>query len=114
MDPRGCWILQPHTKARSEWRLTGLVGDFPINVAIDRSFVDENGVRWIIDFKTGSHAGADAGAFLDNEQERYREQLETYANLLAATHSSPQAPAIKLGLYFPLLTGWREWDWQPR
>ncbi len=112
-DTRGRWILQPHTNARSEWRLTGFAGNSPANVAIDRSFVDENGVRWIIDFKTGNHEGTDVGSFLDNEQKRYREQLETYAALLQAMHAAPQAPAIKLGLYFPLLTGWREWDCPP-
>ncbi|MBL0121320.1 MAG: UvrD-helicase domain-containing protein [Betaproteobacteria bacterium] len=112
-DSRGRWILEPHPNACSEWCVTGLAGDSRINVAIDRSFVDENGVRWIIDFKTGSHEGADVDAFLDNEKRRYREQLETYAKLLRAMHTSLLAPAVKLGLYFPLLGGWREWDWQP-
>ena len=84
-----------------------------MSVAIDRTFIDEDGVRWIIDFKTGGHEGADVGAFLDNEQKRYREQLETYALLFRGLDSASEVPAIRLGLFFPLLTGWREWDWQP-
>ena len=43
--------------------------------------------------------------FLDNEQERYREQLERYARLMAQRDARP----IRLALYFPLLGGWREW-----
>jgi ATP-dependent exoDNAse (exonuclease V) beta subunit len=113
-DTRGRWILQSRPQARSEWRVTGFTGKGQVNVAIDRSFVDENGVRWIIDFKTGSHEGADIGAFLDNEQKRYHEQLETYAVLLNAMHPVSPKPVIRLGLYFPLLNGWREWNWQPR
>ena len=112
-DTRGRWILQSHPHAHSEWRLTGLIGNAVTNVAIDRSFVDETGICWIIDFKTGGHRGSDVGAFLDNEQKRYREQLETYAALLQRMHPALKVPAIKLGLYFPLLAGWREWEWQP-
>ncbi len=108
-DARGQWILRAQREAKSEWRLTGVVDSGLVNVAIDRTFVDDGGVRWIIDFKTGGHQGADVAAFLDNEQKRYRSQLETYARLLAALR--PEEKNIRLGLYFPLLGGWREWDW---
>ena len=85
-----------------------------MNVAIDRTFTDEDGTPWIIDFKTGGHEGSDVDAFLDNEQKRYRAQLENYASLLHAMRDPSDAPwpKIKLGLYFPLLKGWREWHWQ--
>jgi hypothetical protein len=52
------------------------------------------------------HEGADLESFLDNEQARYREQLERYAALLAQAGTQP----IRLALYFPLLQGWREWQ----
>jgi ATP-dependent exoDNAse (exonuclease V) beta subunit len=105
-DARGRWLLQPHREARSEWRLTGVVEGGLVNVAIDRTFVDEDGTRWIVDFKTGSHDGGDPDAFLDNEQRRYRRQLETYRQLLAAKYPGDE---IRLALYFPMLRGWREW-----
>jgi ATP-dependent helicase/nuclease subunit A len=115
-DARGRWILQTHAGARSEWRLSGVVENMVAHVAIDRTFTDESGSRWIIDFKTGGHEGADIDAFLDNEQARYRQQLETYAALVAsmdaATSESATHASIRLGLYFPLLSGWREWQWQ--
>jgi hypothetical protein len=49
---------------------------------IDRSFV-EDGVRWIIDYKTAG-LGADADAArLTAHAERYRPQLEAYAGFFA-------------------------------
>jgi len=108
-DPRGRWILTPHDRARSEWRLTGVIGGSLMNAVIDRTFVDESGVRWIIDFKTGSHEGTDADAFLDNEQRRYRPQLDTYAALIGSMAAENGLMPIKCGLYFPMLRGWREW-----
>ena len=108
-DSRGRWILRAHTDARSEWRLTGMSDGRVVNVAIDRSFIDENGSPWIIDFKTGGHEGGDVESFLDNEQKRYRGQLELYAGLLRSLRPGTRSQAIRLGLYFPLLGGWREW-----
>jgi ATP-dependent exoDNAse (exonuclease V) beta subunit len=112
-DARGRWVLAAHQSANSEWRLSGILDHEVVNVVIDRTFVDPEGIRWIIDFKTGDHEGANAEAFLDNEQNRYREQLETYAKLLQGMNAATPPQPIKLGLYFPLLTGWREWEWQP-
>jgi ATP-dependent exoDNAse (exonuclease V) beta subunit len=108
-DERARWILHPqHGEARNEYEVSGVYRDQVINVILDRTFVDADGVRWIVDYKTGSHEGADVDAFLDNEQERYRGQLERYAALLQHRDERP----IKLGLYFPLLHGWREWDYK--
>jgi len=106
-DARGRWILDPgHEEARSEYGLSGLHEGRVVHVVIDRSFVDGDGVRWIIDYKTSTHEGADQAGFLDNEQIRYQEQLERYGALMARRDARP----IRLGLYFPLLKGWREWD----
>lgn len=118
-DARGRWVLGAHGEGRSELRLTGVVEGRRVNVVIDRTFIDDEGARWIIDYKTSTHEGGDAAAFLDNERERYRGQLERYAALMHAG-GAPQgdllrsAQRIRLGLYFPLLGGWREWDYAPR
>jgi ATP-dependent exoDNAse (exonuclease V) beta subunit len=104
-DPRGRWCFDPgHAEAMSEWALAGWDGDAIAHVTIDRTFVAE-GKRWIVDFKTGTHEGADREAFLDRERERYRDQLERYAKFVRALDARP----IRLGLYHPLLGGWREW-----
>jgi ATP-dependent exoDNAse (exonuclease V) beta subunit len=75
-------------------------------MVIDRTFVDNQNVRWIVDFKLSRHEGGDRAAFLDRERERYRAQLEMYAQAMRAIETRP----IRLGLYFPLLGGWREWE----
>ena len=47
---------------------------------------------------------------MDSEVERYRPQLERYARILREIEARP----IALGLYFPLLDGWREWRYRAR
>jgi ATP-dependent exoDNAse (exonuclease V) beta subunit len=106
-DERGRWLLGPRPVANSELRLTGSGEDGIVNVVMDRTFVDEHGTRWIVDYKTGTHEGGDVDRFLDRERERYRPQLERYAMFMRAQEERP----IRLGLYFPLLNGWREWQY---
>jgi ATP-dependent exoDNAse (exonuclease V) beta subunit len=104
-DERGRWLLGAHAQAESELRLTGVLAGEIVDVALDRTFVDEHGARWIVDYKTGGHEGGDIDAFLDRERDRYRPQLERYAAIMRALDARP----LRLGLYFPLLNGWREW-----
>jgi ATP-dependent helicase/nuclease subunit A len=101
-DARARWILGPHEDARTEHRLTLLVDGRLRAVAIDRMFRDA-GQLWIVDYKTSAHEGGDRERFLDRELERYRPQLEGYR---AAFGDEP----VGLGLYFPLMKGWREWS----
>jgi ATP-dependent helicase/nuclease subunit A len=68
---------------------------------IDRLFRDAAGERWIVDFKISRHEGGGVEAFLDEQRKRYEPQLNAYA---AAFDQA------RLGLYFPLLRGWRQWD----
>jgi ATP-dependent exoDNAse (exonuclease V) beta subunit len=106
-DPRGRWLFDPdHAEARSELALTAQLDDALISLVIDRTFVDADGVRWIVDFKTSDHGGGGLDTFLDREQERYREQLERYGRVMAMLDPHPQ----RLALYFPLAGGWREWE----
>ena len=102
-DARGRWLLGPQQQARNEFRITALIDGERRNFVIDRTFVDQEGKRRIVDYKTGSREGADIEGFLDQERERYRQQLEHYALAFGAGESN-------LGLYFPLLSGWREWE----
>ena len=104
-DTTGRWILSHHRDARCEWPLT-LHDDLTHHYVIDRSFIDDDGTRWIIDYKTGDHLDGDTATFLDQEQERYREQLETYGRIVNQLDPGP----IRLALYFPLFADWRVWD----
>ncbi|MDZ7760242.1 MAG: UvrD-helicase domain-containing protein [Desulfovermiculus sp.] len=101
----GRWILAPRPEAANEYALSGVHRGGIVSVVMDRTFVDEAGVRWIIDYKTSRHGGTDVEGFLEREKSRYQRQMETYARLMQAGETRP----IRLGLYFPLLSGWREW-----
>jgi ATP-dependent helicase/nuclease subunit A len=105
-DPRGRWILKRWLREDlREHALSGYwEGEFS-RVVLDRSFIDETGVRWVIDYKTSQHLGGGLELFLDREVERYRTQLERYGRL--ARRLGPQP--VRLGLYFPLMGAWREW-----
>jgi ATP-dependent helicase/nuclease subunit A len=105
-DRRGRWLLDPaHFHAASERRISGRLDGRLVEGVMDRSFVDEAGVLWIVDYKTGRHEGGDLATFLEREQQRYRPQLERYARLLSALHDGP----VRLGLYFPQHAAWRDW-----
>ncbi len=104
-DPRGQWLLGQRDGAASEFALSGPIDSEVKRLVIDRTFIDENDIRWIVDYKTGEHLGADIEQFLDREQSRYRRQLQEYADLMRHIDTRP----IRLGLYFPMLMGWREW-----
>ena len=75
---------------------------------------DSEPMRQLVEqtLKTGGHEGGNTEGFLDNELERYRAQLNQYATLVAALPGTDRGP-IRLALYFPMLSGWREWAWQP-
>jgi ATP-dependent helicase/nuclease subunit A len=110
-DPRGRWILQKRRGDMREHALSGRSGSAGgsqgevARVVFDRSFVDEHGVRWVIDYKTSQHLGGGIEEFLDREVLRYRPQLQRYAMLAKKLGPEP----IRLGLYFPLMRAWRDW-----
>ncbi len=103
-DERGRWILSAHEDDSRELAISTVVDGRVRRFILDRTFVD-GPTRWIIDYKTSTHEGGGREAFLDNEQERYRAQLENYARAMQHIDSH----TIRLGLYFPMLGGWREW-----
>ncbi len=108
-DSRGQWILSSeHQQPRNELGLGGLIDGLITHVYLDRTFIDKDGVRWIVDYKTSRHEGPNKDSFLDQEQQRYRQQLQKYGYLMQLQETRP----IRLALYFPLLKAWREWEYQ--
>jgi len=106
---RGRWILANHEEAQCEYAITAVLENTgepdtgedsarAKSLVLDRTFI-ENGTRWIIDYKTSSHAGGDLQGFLENEAGRYREQLQDYKSAIELAETRP----IKTALYFPLL-----------
>ncbi len=108
-DQQGRWIMDgQHQDSQCEYAMTGVLRDRAMRVVIDRTFVDADGSRWIIDYKTGSHEGGGVEAYLDEEQDRYRNQLQRYAALMRLQDDRP----IQLGLYFPMMQAWRTWKYE--
>jgi ATP-dependent helicase/nuclease subunit A len=95
-DKKAKWILKSHREAKSEYALTSIINNEIINIVIDRTFVDENNCRWIVDYKITEEIS------LDN----HRAQLEKYATIFKKVENRP----IKLGLYFPRTCDWIEWE----
>ncbi|MFH1871900.1 MAG: UvrD-helicase domain-containing protein [Pseudomonadota bacterium] len=89
----GQWVLRRRADAAAELALTRVgAGATAETRVVDRSFV-EDGVRWIIDYKTadlGQHAEPES---LRTHAGRYRAQLEAYA-VLFADEGLPQRLAV--------------------
>jgi ATP-dependent exoDNAse (exonuclease V) beta subunit len=84
---QGRWVLQARTSAATELALMKVSRGSTAQNVVDCSFV-EDGVRWIIDYKT-----ARPEKDLATHAERYRPQLERYAELFSG-ESLPIRAAI--------------------
>ena len=94
----GRWILSgEHQDAACELALTGMVDGRLVNAVIDRTFVDERGTRWIIDYKSGYHEGGELEGFLAEEAGRYESQLGLYRKLFEQMGETD----IRTALYLP-------------
>ena len=95
-SPQGQWVLQSREGASNELQIESL-GDDKAQVRkkiIDRTFV-EDGVRWIVDYKTMAFESNADEAIWKVAAEQYRQQLEGYASLFIA-----EGLPIKLAVYF--------------
>ncbi len=93
--PRGQWIMQNHAHAHSEYELLVFENHRMNTRVIDRVFED-NGICWIIDFKTG-----------EQNTKAYQKQLNRYASYMAHHTRYP----IRCGLYYLEDAHWVEWAW---
>jgi ATP-dependent exoDNAse (exonuclease V) beta subunit len=82
-------ILSPHQDARSEYELTVQEEGVFKTYVIDRTFVDAQGVRVIVDYKTSDSSEG---------FEKHRPQLENYARIMRELEDRP----VKLCLYYPV------------
>ena len=102
---RGKWLLFPHQDQASELALSGFKDGQLVHAVIDRTFVDQ-GVRWVVDYKTSTPApGDDVGTFLLREASRYQQQMMVYLTLI---RQYDRAHEVRGGIYFPLIDGWQE------
>ena len=103
-DPKGRWSLGAHRDAACELELSALVDNSVVRVKLDRTFIDEQGTRWIIDYKTSEIGRGNTEAFIAAQLEKFRPDLYRYRSVMACLEVNP----IRMALYFPLLRQWRE------
>ena len=108
-DDKAKWFLSEHLESQSEcaWSMRQDNGEVK-NYVVDRTFVDDTGRRWIIDYKTGEHRGEELETFLEAQQKEYEAQLNNYAKIFKAVEDRP----ISLALYFPFEGGWKAWAYE--
>ena len=112
-DPRGRWILKPRPMAFSEYPISYVrPKSLDIqSVILDRVFIEaETSTLWIIDFKTSQpHQKLETlELFLASEKAKYQSILEDYAYAVQSLFDSKNSR--RLGLYFPLIPAWIEWE----
>jgi ATP-dependent exoDNAse (exonuclease V) beta subunit len=94
-DANGRWILQAH--GACELALSHLEDGTVRNSIVDRTFV-EDGIRWVIDYKTTFLEGTEIDAFVAAKCLEYAPQLERYAALLAQ-----EGLPVRKAIYFVAL-----------
>lgn len=78
--PFAAWILDPdHKMSQNEYAITVKTEHSIKNMVIDRTFIDEDNNRWIIDYKTSSKDPSDFEEFAAAQKDKYYNQLLEYA-----------------------------------
>lgn len=100
-DPQAAWIFAAtHQHIKTEWQLTGYVDGAVRHAIIDRSFVDGDNIRWVIDFKSSRHDDQrDLEQFIEQEKLRYQAIMNQYATMLGHLENR----VVKKALYYPVL-----------
>ena len=89
------WLFQ----YRESTQVEAEYSDNSKNIIIDRLFI-ENGVLWIIDFKTASPTKNESiDTFIERQKHSHREQLIGYQEILQKVFKLP----TKLALYCPAI-----------
>lgn len=93
-DEKGRWILaNNHSDAHCEYPLSFVENGTVVHLVLDRTFIDSDGVRWIVDYKTAGGA-----------KPEYVEQLKRYAKAMSCLEDRP----TRCALYFPLTASFVE------
>lgn len=108
-DSHGQWLLQQWVTGESEWALTSVDESGVLQQhIIDRTFVDEQGVRWIIDYKTSvCPAEQTLDSFVQEQCQRYQPQLQRYRDLLQALTPTQ---SIQTALFLASLPAGYRWQ----
>jgi len=107
-DTASHFLFKDYIEQQNEYALSALEEGVIKTYRFDRTFVDEQGVRWIVDYKSTDTRNENVEYFVDEQiRERHRSQLEKYGRLMSQVDTKP----IRLAVYFPLLKQLRAWDY---
>jgi len=100
-DSANAWLFDSRAQASACELAFSSVSDSGLRQSIvDRTLIDEAGVRWIVDYKTGApQPGQKEAEFIREQTRLYRDQLRRYRALFSTEYKRP----IKTALYFTAL-----------
>jgi|TARA_B100000315_G_scaffold250906_1_gene284681 ATP-dependent exoDNAse (exonuclease V) beta subunit len=92
------WVFDnAHNQSSTELALQTRSAGTLRNHIVDRSFIDEQGYRWIIDYKSAAKPAAQSEQqFIDGQTDQHREQLTRYADLFIDEDSEGTKTALLL------------------
>jgi ATP-dependent exoDNAse (exonuclease V) beta subunit len=96
--PEAAWLFRStHQDSACELALCDYSSGWRRDYVVDRTFIDSDGTRWIVDYKsTTPAAGQSLADFYEEQVAIYRDQLQTYARLLGGSDATPP----RLALFF--------------
>ena len=102
-------IFADHLEQKNELVLSAFEDGTVNQYRIDRTFVDQADVRWVVDYKTTYTRSDNIDEFIDEQiADRHRDQLQKYGQLMSQIDHRP----IKLAVYFPMLSKLRSWNYE--
>ena len=97
-DPKLNWIFDnKHREGACELGISRKHNGRTQQFVIDRTFVDQDNTRWIIDYKTSQQQPEQTESeFIQSQIEKYRFQLENYRDLIKAAENRTTRLALLL------------------
>ena len=97
-DPKINWIFDnEYREGACELRISRKQNGHTRQFVIDRTFVDQDDTRWIIDYKTSQQQPEQTESeFIQSQTEKYRSQLENYRDLVKTTENRTTRLALLL------------------
>jgi len=109
-DTQAHFIFKSYEVEQNEYALSAFEGGMVKKSIIDRTFVDDSGERWIVDYKSTPTKNKDLYAFAQEQvASRHKPQLERYGALMSQIDTRP----IRLAVYFPLIKQLISWPYTP-
>ena len=108
-DSAAKFLFADYDVQKNEFEIAAFENGLVNKYRIDRTFIDHEDVRWIVDYKTTDTRAEDLDHFVEQQiAERHKAQLEKYGSLM----SEIDAREIKLAVYFPMLAKLSSWNYQ--